>query len=97
MRDKSRNPEQSRRADRWHLYILLCSDGSYYAGITPNVPKRLELHNSAKGPKYTRDHLPVRLVYSKRFRSKSEARKREIQIKGWTRKKKDLLIKGVLE
>jgi len=97
MRNTIRNPERSRRAKSWYLYILLCAEGSYYVGITPNVLYRLKLHQSGEGPKFTRDRLPVKLVYSKKFRNKSEARKREIQIKGWTRKKKDMLIKGILE
>jgi putative endonuclease len=76
----------SRKA--WFVYILLCSDNSFYIGISPNVNKRLNIHNSGKGAKHTRERLPVKLVYSKKFINKSQAR---------NRKKKELLIKGLLK
>lgn len=78
----------------WFVYIVRCSDGSYYPGISPDVGKRVKLHNSGKGSHYTAAHRPVVLVYAKKFLSKSEARKREIQIKGWSRQKKEKLIRG---
>ena len=80
----------------WFLYILRCSDKSFYVGISPNVSKRIQLHNQGKGSHYTAAHRPVILVYSKQFPSKSEARKREIQIKGWSQIKKEKLIGGEL-
>lgn len=77
----------------WFVYILLCRDNSYYVGITPNVKRRLQLHNSGKGAQYTRIRLPVSLLYQEKYQHKSEARKREIQLKGWSRKKKEMLIR----
>ena len=71
----------------WYVYILRCSDSSYYVGISPDVAKRVMLHNLGRGARYTKDHRPVVLVYSRKYSSKSEARKREIQIKGWSRLK----------
>jgi putative endonuclease len=78
----------------WYTYILLCKDNSYYTGITNNLEKRVKLHNSKKGAKSIMGKLPVKLIYSEKYPDKSEARKREIQIKGWSRKKKQKLIVG---
>ena len=80
----------------WFVYILQCRDNSFYIGITNDIPKRIILHNSGKGSKYVRSKLPAKLIYSEEYNSKSEARKREIQLKGWTRNKKKLLIEGKL-
>lgn len=76
----------------WHLYILECSDGSYYTGITNDVSKRLEKHNSGQGAKYTRSRRPCKIVYIENSKSETKARKREIEIKRWPREKKKDLI-----
>ena len=81
----------------WYTYILLCNDKSYYIGITNDLKKRLILHNAGKGSKYLLSKLPVKLLYYEEYPNKSEARKREIQLKGWTRIKKEKLIKGLLK
>jgi len=80
----------------WYTYILLCNDKSYYSGITNDLKKRLILHNTGKGSKYLLSKLPVKLLYYEEYPDKSEARKGEIQLKGWTRIKKEKLIKGLL-
>jgi len=80
----------------WYTYILLCNDKSYYIGITNNLEKRIILHNTRKGSKYLLSKLPVKLLYYEKYPNKSEARKREIQLKGWTIIKKEKLIKGLL-
>ncbi|WP_210367678.1 GIY-YIG nuclease family protein [Bacillus sp. REN3] len=72
-----------------YFYVLLCRDGSLYAGYTNNLERRLKMHNEGKGAKYTRGRGPVRLVYSKAFAEKSDALKAEYEFKQWTRKKKD--------
>lgn len=72
----------------WFVYILLCSDNSLYTGTTNNLEKRFLEHKNGKGGRYTRSHLPVKIIYSEKFSAKSEALKREIEIKNWTRKKK---------
>ncbi|PLR93318.1 GIY-YIG nuclease family protein [Bacillus sp. T33-2] len=72
-----------------HFYVLVCRDGSYYAGYTNNLERRIKLHNEGKGAKYTRGRGPVRLIFSKSFPSKSEALKVEYHFKRWSRKKKD--------
>ncbi|MDD3647388.1 MAG: GIY-YIG nuclease family protein [Candidatus Dojkabacteria bacterium] len=72
----------------YYIYILLCKDNSLYTGFTTDIAKRLEDHRSGRGSKYVRSRLPVKLIYSERFRSKSRAMKREAQIKGWRREDK---------
>jgi len=72
----------------YYVYILLCSDGSLYTGISDNPDTRFSDHKNGKGGKYTRSHKPIKLLYTERLESKSAALKREAQIKGWSRQKK---------
>ena len=65
----------------WIVYILKCSDESLYTGITNNLEKRLQLHASGKGSKYTRGRGPLKLVHQERFKTRSLASKRELFIK----------------
>ena len=65
----------------WIVYILKCSDESLYTGITNNLEKRLQLHASGKGSKYTRGRGPLKLVHQERFKPRSLASKRELFIK----------------
>lgn len=81
----------------WHLYILRCGDNSLYTGITTDVKKRLEAHQSGKGAKYTRGRGPLKLVYREECGSHSDALKREIEIKKLTRERKQLLIEAYTE
>jgi putative endonuclease len=81
-----------RPAPRWLVYILRCSDGSLYTGITNDLPKRLKTHAAGRASKYTRSRLPVRLAYSEPQKSKSAALKREAAIKRFTRPAKLRLI-----
>ena len=76
----------------WKLYILRCSDGSLYTGITTDLEKRIEAHNSGKGAKYTRSRKPVTLVYSEVCGDHSHALKRELEIKAMSRDAKLKLI-----
>ncbi len=78
----------------WYLYILLCKNNKLYIGITKDVKKRFELHKINKGAKFTQKNKPIKIVYIEKLYSLSEARKREIQIKKWSRKKKEDLING---
>ena len=75
-----------------YAYIIQCGDGSYYAGWTNDLKKRLEDHNLGRGAKYTRAHLPVILVYYECFETKEEAMRREWAIKRLSRKEKERLI-----
>lgn len=78
----------------YHLYILKCSDGTLYTGITTDLKRRVSEHNSSKlGAKYTHGRRPVKLVYSKRFKNRSIASKEEARIKKLKRNDKIKLIK----
>ena len=82
----------------YYVYIVECSDGTYYTGYTSNISRRINEHNYSfkKGAKYTRSRRPVRLVYEEICDSMSAAMKRENQIKRLTRKQKiELLNKHV--
>lgn len=78
----------------WYLYILRCSDGTLYTGITTDVEKRLEQHRTGKGAKYTRGRGPLELVYQETCLDHSQALKREAAIKRMSRQKKEILIKS---
>lgn len=76
-----------------YVYILKCSDGSLYTGWTNNLEKRLRMHNTGKGAKYTRGRLPLELIYYEAYENKIFAMKREYEIKKISRRKKLDLIK----
>ena len=78
----------------YFVYIVKCADNSYYTGVTSNLEKRINEHNSGKIAGYTSKRLPVSLEYSNRFTDINEAIRSEKQIKGWSRAKKEALIKG---
>lgn len=79
------------------MYILECSDGSYYTGSTNNLELRMSQHQSGEGANHTKKRLPVKLIYLEQFHRVDEAFYREKQIQGWSRKKKEALIKGMPE
>ncbi len=80
----------------WYVYILRCADGTLYTGATDDVARRLAVHNSGKGAKYTRSRLPVEAVYTEACETYSAALKREYAIKRLSRKQKiDLINNGV--
>ncbi|MBI5476506.1 MAG: GIY-YIG nuclease family protein [Ignavibacteriales bacterium] len=76
------------------VYILECSDGSYYTGSTSNIEKRLSEHHLGIYPGYTSRKRPVKLLWSEHFSEIKFAIAAERQIKGWTRKKKEALMRG---
>lgn len=76
------------------VYILECSDTSYYIGHTSCLDFRLKEHNAGKGSTYTKYRSPLKLVYTEKFIRRIDAMKREEQIKRWSRAKKEALIKG---
>lgn len=79
----------------WFVYIAEARTGRYYVGITTDPDGRIKKHNNGVGAQFARQQGPFTLVYiSNPFPSKSEARKREIQLKGWTHEKKSKLIGG---
>ncbi len=77
-----------------HVYILRCGDGSYYVGSTRNLDVRLEQHASGRGSVYTGTRLPVELVFAEEYDRVDEAYAREKQIQGWSRAKREALIRG---
>lgn len=76
-----------------YTYILKCADGTYYTGWTVDLEKRVGLHNSGGGAKYTRSRRPVELVYYEMYEDRREAMRREYAIKQLTREKKQMLIR----
>lgn len=74
------------------VYILRCGDGTLYTGITTDLERRVAVHNSGKGGKYTRSHLPVTPVWWEKVPDKSAALRRELQIKALSRAEKLELI-----
>jgi putative endonuclease len=77
-----------------YMYILSCANGSYYTGSTNDLEKRIAQHQAGLGANFTKKHLPVELLYYEEFQRIDEAFFREKQIQGWSRKKKEALIKG---
>lgn len=77
----------------FHAYMLRCSDGSYYAGHTDDLDARISAHQSGLLPGYTRKRRPVLLVWHQEFAERDEAFAAERQIKGWSRAKKEALIR----
>ena len=77
-----------------YMYILKCSDGSFYTGSTRELDKRVQEHNMGMGANYTKKRRPVELVYFEEFQRVDDAFAREKQIQGWSRSKKNALIQG---
>ncbi len=77
---------------RWFVYILECTDGFYYTGMTWDVDKRMEQHRIGKGSKFISKHGFKKLCYVEEFIDINQAREREHQLKDFSRKKKELLF-----
>ena len=75
-----------------YVYIVRCSDQTLYTGWTNHLKERIEAHNAGKGAKYTKARRPVELVYFETFEYKSDALKREYQIKQLKKIEKEKLI-----
>ncbi|MEP7358479.1 MAG: GIY-YIG nuclease family protein [Anaerolineales bacterium] len=75
------------------VYIVRCADGSLYTGWAVDVDRRVKTHNAGRGARYTRSHRPVELVYSEELPTRTEAMKRELAIKAYSRAKKLALCK----
>ena len=76
-----------------YIYIVECSDGTFYTGWTNNLEKRIAMHSNGLGAKYTKGRGPVKLMHYEEFEDKKDAMKREYEIKKLTRKAKVSLIK----
>ena len=75
-----------------HVYIVRCADGSLYTGYARDPARRVDMHNSGRGARYTSGRRPVRLVYSESFNTVGDALKREHELKRWQRRRKEALI-----
>jgi len=76
------------------VYILQCSDGSYYTGHTDDLGKRFYQHQSGALEGYTHSRRPVKLIFQQMFSTRDEAFAAERKIKGWSRKKKEAMMRG---
>lgn len=74
------------------VYILRCADSTLYTGWTTNLRERVRVHNAGRGAKYTKARLPVRLVYSECYETKTQAMQREYEIKQFSRAEKLKLV-----
>lgn len=79
----------------WFVYMLKCGDESLYTGCTDDVQRRLAVHQSGKGAKYTRSHQPVELAWWEEVPDRSAALRREAAIKKMSRKQKLELVNGI--
>jgi putative endonuclease len=85
----------AQKNERWFLYVVECSDGSLYTGITVDIDRRINEHNfGKKGAKYTRSRRPVRLVHAEIVQGRSDALSKEAAFKKLSRKKKLIKISG---
>ncbi len=76
-----------------YVYVLECSDGSFYTGYTTDVQRRVAEHDDGEGAKYTRGRTPVELLHTESFDSRSAAMRREAEIKGFSRDRKERLVR----
>ncbi|MCK4463412.1 MAG: GIY-YIG nuclease family protein [Candidatus Omnitrophica bacterium] len=83
-----------KRKGRHFAYIVECRDSTYYTGYTPDIEKRIKLHNSGRGAKYTSDRRPVKLVWCKEYKYFKPAFLTEKRIKELTRRQKETLVNG---
>lgn len=77
---------------KYFIYLARCSDNSLYTGFTTDIKKRELKHNAGTGAKYTRARLPIKIIYSEIFSTLGESRKREAEIKKFSKKEKEKLI-----
>ena len=85
---------QVKSEKHWFVYMLKCSDGTLYTGITTDLKRRVAEHNSAKAAKYTRARQPVVLVFSKNAQDRSHASKEEAKLKKLSREEKLMLFQS---
>jgi len=90
---KVRKKSERANVNAWFVYILRCSDGSLYTGITTNMERRVEQHNAGTAPRYTRSRRPVRVAYRETHVSRSLASKREWAVKAMRRSEKESVIR----
>ena len=77
----------------YFTYLARCADQTLYTGSCTNIKNREIKHNKGEGAKYTKQRRPIKIIYFEKFETLLEARQRKKQLKGWTRVKKENLIK----
>ena len=80
---------------KFYTYIILCQNNKYYVGHSNNPDARLIRHLQKSGAKFTAQNMPIKILWKQKFNSELEAIRRENQIKGWARKKKENLINKI--
>ena len=78
----------------WNVYILRLSDDTLYTGITKDLDRRMRQHRNGNGSKYVKGRLPFELVYTEERRDRTDAMRRESEIKNYSRERKESLIEG---
>jgi putative endonuclease len=81
----------------YYVYILICKDGAFYTGYTRNVEARMKLHKLGRGAKYVRTHTPEKVIYLEKFETRSDAMKREREIKRLTHAQKLRLVSSRIQ
>jgi predicted GIY-YIG superfamily endonuclease len=81
----------------FHVYILECSDGTYYTGHTDNLDHRMARHSDGTGSRYTSKRRPLKLLWATDCQTREEAWELERRLHGWSRAKKEALMRGDLE
>ena len=89
--------KRSKKAVAWLLYILKCSDNTFYTGITNDLSRRLTQHNNGTASRYTRSRFPVKLIYHEKCRGRSQALKKEYAVKQFSRKEKESYVRKKLD
>ena len=92
----TRGSDGVRGGSAWFVYLLRCKDGSLYCGITNDFKARLKKHNDGTGAKYTRGRGPVELVWKKKMKTATDARKKEAEIKKLKKSEKEALVATLL-
>jgi len=92
MEDSTSSSHGTPNEERHHVYIVECSDGTWYTGYTTDVERRVAEHNDGTAAKYTRGRRPVTLVHTESFETKSAAMAREYRIKQLRRRQKERLV-----
>jgi len=84
-------------SNQWFVYIIECKNKTLYTGITNNIERRIKKHNLGKGGHYTKANIPVQLLWKEIHPNRPSALQRESQIKRWTKREKEALVKGDFE
>jgi putative endonuclease len=91
---KNQKKAGKKRAEKWFLYMLKCSDATLYTGVAKDIEKRFKVHSSGKGARYTRARLPLEIVYRETCKSRTDALVREFKIKKLNPKHKRTLVEA---